>query len=118
MEIGMAASLEERFHEEMLNIHANALRHCRYDARTFLRMVTDHRGLEAARRLLATPYLPDGFAELWQRGRLDLTMESLITKEPWSSLFTDEQPCCGSKAPRMLSGWNNDEGCREIPAGF
>jgi hypothetical protein len=87
----MPESLEDLFHQEMLNVYSNALWHCRYDARIFLPMVNDHGGLEAARRLLATSYLPDGFAELWMRGRLDLTMEALVVKEPWRRLFTDEE---------------------------
>jgi len=36
-----------------------------------------------------TPYLPDGFAELWQRDRLDLTMESMVVRPPWNTLFTE-----------------------------
>jgi len=35
-------------------------------------MVMMQGGLGAAKTLLHTSYLPDGFAELWQRGRLDL----------------------------------------------
>jgi hypothetical protein len=58
----MADSLEVQFHEEMVNIHRNALTPLQGDK--FLEMVTMQGGLNAARTLLHTPYLPDGFAEL------------------------------------------------------
>jgi hypothetical protein len=48
-------------------------------------------GVAAAKALLRTPYLPDGFAELWKRGRLDLTMEYMLVQSPWNSLFTEEE---------------------------
>ncbi len=48
-------------------------------------------GIGAAKTLLHTPYLPDGFAELWPRGRLDLTMEHMLVQPPWNTLFTDEE---------------------------
>ena len=47
-------------------------------------------GLQAAKTLLHTPYLPDGFAELWQRGRPDLTMEHMLIQSPWNALFTED----------------------------
>jgi hypothetical protein len=54
-------------------------------------MVTMQGGLATAKALLHTSYLPDGFAELWQRGRLDLTMEYMLVQKPWNSLFTEEE---------------------------
>src|SRR5260370_4062259 len=87
----MAESLEARFHEEMVNIYRNALAQARYKATKFLEMVTMQGGLKAAKTLLHTPYLPDGFAELWQRGRLDLTMEYMLVQPPWNILFTDDE---------------------------
>jgi hypothetical protein len=87
----MADRLEDLFHERMVDVYRNALNQADYKATKFLEMVTMQGGLAAARTLLRTPYLPDGFAELWSRGRLDLTMEYLLTQEPWSGLFTPEE---------------------------
>jgi hypothetical protein len=87
----MPQSLEEEFHEQMVNIYRNALTQAQYKATKFLEMVTMQGGLAAAKTLLHTSYLPDGFAELWQRGRLDLTMEHMLVKSPWNSLFTTEE---------------------------
>ena len=87
----MPESLEQQFHEQMVNVYRNALTEAHYKATKFLEMVTVRGGLAAAKTLLHTPYLPDGFAELWQRGRLDLTMEYMLVQPPWNSLFTDEE---------------------------
>ena len=38
--------------------------------------------------LLHAPGFSDGFTALWEHGRLDLTMEARVIREPWSSLFT------------------------------
>jgi len=88
---GMPEDLKDQFHQQMIGIYRNALTQARYEAKQFLRMVTVQGGLAAAKALLHTPYLPDGFAELWQRGRLDLTMEYMLVQPPWNSLFTEEE---------------------------
>ena len=87
----MAESLETRFHEEMVNIYRNALTQAHYKATKVLEMVTMQGGLATAKALLHTPHLPDGFAELWRRGRLDLTMEYMLVQAPWNRLFTEEE---------------------------
>jgi hypothetical protein len=87
----MADDLEIQFHEQMVNIYRNALTQAHYKATKFLEMVTMQGGLAAAKALLHTPHLPDGFAELWQRGRLDLTMEYILVQPPWNTLLTPEE---------------------------
>jgi hypothetical protein len=87
----MPESVETLFHEQMINIYRNALTQAHYKATKFLEMVTMQGGLAAAKALLHTAHLPDGFAELWQRGRLDLTMEYMLVQSPWNTLFTDEE---------------------------
>lgn len=87
----MPDALETQFHEQMVNIYRNALTQANYNAKKFLEMVTMQGGLAAAKTLLHTPYLPDGFAEQWERGRLDLTMEYMLVQPPWNALFTPEE---------------------------
>jgi hypothetical protein len=87
----MAENLETRFNGEMVNIYRKALTLAHYKATKFLEMVTMQGGLATAKALLHTPCLPDGFAELWQRGRLDLTMEYMLVQAPWNSLFSEEE---------------------------
>jgi hypothetical protein len=83
-----AADLELRFHDEMLEIYRRAKSECRYNAARFLQMVSESGGLNAARTLLAASTVSDGFSALWQCGRLDLTVEALILRSPWNTLFT------------------------------
>jgi hypothetical protein len=83
--------LEMQFHEEMLSIYRRALEECAYNATRFLQLVTTQGGLQAAKTLLHATGLSDGFVALWQHGRLDLTMEALVLKPPWSNLFTEEE---------------------------
>ena len=87
----MPDNLEQQFHEQMINIYRNALTQTRYKATGFLEMVTMQGGLAAAKTLLHTLHLPDWFAALWARGRLDLTMEYMLIQPPWRSLFTNEE---------------------------
>ncbi len=83
-------SLEAQFHQEMLRIYDEASALGYYPIR-FLQMVEEHGGVEAARRLLAGDELPNGFVRLFELGRLDLTVESLVLREPWRGLFQDHE---------------------------
>lgn len=82
---------EIQFHRAMINIYPEAKRDCNYNATYFLRMVTDHGGLEAAKRLLATETVSDGFGTLLLCGRLDLTVEAHVIKPEFAVLFTPEE---------------------------
>jgi hypothetical protein len=84
-----AATLKKSFDGAMLSIYQRALAEARYPAVRFLQMLNQHGGVETANRLL--PNMSDGFAELWKRNRLDLTMEALIILARWRPLFTEEQ---------------------------
>ena len=55
-------------------------------------MVGAHGGLETARILLHADKVSDGYTALWERGRLDLTVEALIFDNPeYHPLFTKEK---------------------------
>ena len=47
--------------------------------------------LEAARRCLSGRRCSDGFQTLARLGRLELSLEALMTKGKYGALFTDEQ---------------------------
>jgi hypothetical protein len=47
-------------------------------------------GVAAARQLLHGPP-SDGFTALWERGRLDLTVEALILAPAFTDRFTDDE---------------------------
>jgi hypothetical protein len=84
-------ALMEAFDEEMLHIYQRALAEAGYNASRFLQMLHDHRGLETARILLHSTNVSEGYTALWERGRLDLTVEAIIHDNPkWHPLFTEE----------------------------
>ena len=96
-------NLEQKFHLEMLLVYENALKKCNYKAKIFKRMVEEHGGLEAAKRLLCTEEYSYGFTQLAINKRLDLSMEATIIKEPWKQLFSEEEL---SIARTKLEDWN------------
>jgi hypothetical protein len=91
--------LAARFDEAMFQIYQRALSEANYKATRFLQMLNDHRGLETARILLHSSNVSEGYTALWQRGRLDLTVEAVIHDNPeWHPLFTqDELNICVSR---------------------
>lgn len=85
------ADLEGRFDAAMMNVYRRALSECDYNATRFHQMLYDHRGLQTARILLHASDVSDGYVALWERHRLDLTVEALILQEEWHPLFSDQE---------------------------
>ena len=83
--------LEQEFHEAMLTIYRRAKTEAKYPARRFIRMVEDKGGLKTAQYLLDTPVVSVGYTALWERKRLDLTVEAVILEKKWWPLFTRMQ---------------------------
>jgi|GEM_PF-914069 len=83
--------LENQFHRAMIGVYERALRECGYNATRFIQMVQNDKGVEAAKRLLQAPGFQYGFTELWQCGRLDITMEALVIQPQYAELFTEEE---------------------------
>ena len=81
---------ERRFHRAMLDIYTEAKK-LGYNATRFIGMVSDRGGLETARALVCTDGGSDGFRALWERGRLDLTVERLVLEDEWRELFSPEE---------------------------
>lgn len=88
----MANSLELQFNEAMLDIYRKAKSEAKYNAIRFLQMVTDHGGAEAAHILINSPTVSEGYTALWERGRLDLTVEAMILENKhFHDLFSAEE---------------------------
>ena len=47
--------------------------------------------LQQAKRILSGSRESDGFAQLSDKGRLDLSLEALAVKKQFTALFTDEE---------------------------
>ncbi len=83
-------AMEEQFHDEMVWLGEEAARQV-YNPQRFKDMVRDRGGLATAQYLLDEPNISDGFATLWEAGRLDLTVEAVVIQERWMPLFTENQ---------------------------
>jgi hypothetical protein len=86
-----APTLELDFHEAMVELYRCAKREIHYNARYFIDMVSNNGGRETARYLLDTKEPSDGYVVLWERGRLDLSVEAEVLRPCWHGLFSDDQ---------------------------
>ncbi len=73
----------------MLDVYRRAKAEAGYNATRFLRMVTEMGGYETARTLIHAPAVSEGYTALWERERLDLTVEAVILQSEWRDLFSE-----------------------------
>lgn len=85
------AALKRSFHAAMVELYRRAKDEANYPANLFLRMVSDLGGLAAAQKLLHATAVSDGFTRLWERGRLDLTVEATTLQPQFEALFTPDE---------------------------
>ena len=91
-------SLENKFHEEMLNIYITAKKELKYNASHFLQLLSYEGGVKAAKQLISKDDGTYGFLILWKNKRLDLSVETLVLKPEYHDLFTDiERERCGDR---------------------
>lgn len=79
------------FERAMRDVYVRAKKEANYTAAYFLTMLSDHGGLGTAHRLLVSSEVSSGFTALYERGRLDLTVEALVVKPEFASLFTEDE---------------------------
>jgi len=99
----MNTQLEREFHRAMVDIYGKAKSEADYPANRFIQMVADHGGLVTAKMLINSDKPSEGYEALWERGRLDLTVEALIQDPKWAPLFTPEEI---EKARQRLREYN------------
>lgn len=80
--------LASDFHHAMIAIYDNAKEACDYKPTRFLQMVLEYGGVKTAKRLLAKNEVQTGLQTLWECHRLDLSVEALVLKPHFQSLFT------------------------------
>ena len=83
--------LEKRFHEDMLNTYDTALEEFGYRASRFMQLVSNFGGVQAAHQLISKVGNTYGLEELYLNRRLDLSVEALVLKPEYRSLFSDEE---------------------------
>jgi hypothetical protein len=79
---------ENAFAKAMRDVYLRAKTEAGYNATYFLRMLSDHGPIDTARRLITSTQPSEGFTQLWQRGRLDLTVETTVLRPEFVDLFT------------------------------
>lgn len=87
----MRKPLEIEFHDAMIGVYRRARSEAGYVATRFLGMLSERGGLATARYLLHAPAVSEGYTALWERGRLDLTVEATILEAKWRPLFSDDE---------------------------
>jgi hypothetical protein len=76
----------------MLEIYQRAKSEAGYNATIFLRMLGDRGGLATAKYLINSPKPSDGYTHLYERGRLNLTVEAMVVEHTkWHELFTSDE---------------------------
>jgi hypothetical protein len=84
--------LSKRFDAAMFQIYRRAKSEAGYNANIFLRMINERGGLVTAKSLINSPKPSDVYTHLYERGRLDLTVEAIVVEnKEWHPLFTDEE---------------------------
>ena len=83
------AADDKAFERAMLDIYEEA-KSFGYKPTMFRRMIADHGGVETARRLIRGS-ATSGFEKLWENKRLDLSVEALVLRPEWRTLFTDAE---------------------------
>jgi hypothetical protein len=84
------SALEDDFHRAMIGVYETAQQHG-YIATYFKRMLDEHGGLNAAKRLLAGNTIQSGLMKLWELRLLEHSMEALVVQERFRSLFTEAE---------------------------
>jgi hypothetical protein len=83
--------LRKKLEVAMRQVYIRAKAQAGYDAKLFLGMLSTHGGLQTAKRLLASQRVSDGFVALWERKRIDLTVENVVLRPEFAQLFTDDE---------------------------
>ncbi|MEO5493126.1 MAG: hypothetical protein ABIR08_03770 [Sphingomonas sp.] len=84
------SNIEAQFDLAMMEIYVRAKAEANYPASIFHRMLSEHGGLLTAKTLINANKVSDGYTALWERGRLDLTVEAVVTDDQkWWPLFDE-----------------------------
>ena len=76
------------------NLAARTKKETGYPPTLFCTMLSDKGGLQTARDLINKSKPSSGYTALWEKGRLDLTVEAQILEnenEEWHDLFTRQE---------------------------
>lgn len=84
-------ALQQQFATRMADLYRRALAEAGLNAGYFRSMLAEFGPLATAHKLLAAPAVSDGFAALWERGRMDLTVEAVVVEPQFAELFSTDE---------------------------
>lgn len=92
------ADIRKEFDQAMFTIYQRAKSEANYNATIFLKMLSSRGGLDTAKYLINAERPSDGYTHLYERGRLDLTVEAMVVENShWHELFTEDELVRGRK---------------------
>jgi hypothetical protein len=86
----VSTDVEAAFSGAMKDIYRRAKVELGYNATYFLQMLANEGAVATARHLVMSTRPSEGFTTLWERGRLDLTVEAHVIDPQYADLFSDE----------------------------
>ncbi len=107
----MDDSLHAAFEADMRDIYERTWRECNYRAARFVQMIGRHGGVEAAKRVLRRKDATEpskGWEALRICNRPDLSVEWLVLKEEYHSLFTEEERVIAQERLAQLTSGPGD----------
>jgi hypothetical protein len=90
-------TLQKQFTLAMFDVYRRAKKEADYPATRFHQMVSEMGGYDTAMQLIHDPHPSEGYTALWERGRLDLTVEAVILDSKWNALFSGEDRAAARK---------------------
>ena len=83
--------LEKKFRNKIMNSYKMAQKDLNYNPKLYIQMIEDKGAVEAAKALINNPKVSLGFEKLWEKKRLDLSLEAAVLNEEYHTLFTAEE---------------------------
>lgn len=110
--------LKKSFHQEIINLYKKIIKSIKYKPTRLMDYINKYGGYEAAVKYISTESNVQDFAVLWEKERLDLSVEALITSETYRSLFQEELVAfCDHKLKEYSYAPNKIEEVEE-PTGY
>lgn len=84
-------TLEREFEQELVRAVEQQRLVCGWNPVRFLQGVSKHGAVKAVKQMVAQGKASESLERLAEQGRLDLSLEALMVKQQYGSLFTDEE---------------------------
>ena len=82
--------LKKLFHQEIIDLYKQIIKSVKYKPTRLMDYINRYGGYEAAVKYISTESNVQDFTILWEKERLDLSVEALITKEQYRELFSED----------------------------